>query len=62
MLKELTLREKSLIHESVLTRIQAVKNLLKSWESFPPNENLKLVESYTQDLKELEEIKGKLLK
>lgn len=59
---ELTIREQVLIHESVLTRIQAVKNLLKSWENFPPEEHLGLVESYTRDLRELEELEEKVLK
>ena len=62
MIKELTYREESLIHESVLTRIHAVKKLLKSWEEFPPTAESKLVESYTRDLEELEELERNLLK
>lgn len=62
MIKELTFREESLIHESVLTRIQAIKNLLKGWEQFPPATDSKLVEAYTRDLKDLEELESKLLR
>ena len=61
MIKELTAREEQLIFESVLTRINAIKKLIEGWEKYPDKNTDSLINSYSEDLKDLKEIEKKLL-
>jgi hypothetical protein len=59
---ELTFREESLIHESVITRIRTIEKLIHGWNEFPDEHTPNLIEAYTKDLVDLKEIENKLLK
>jgi hypothetical protein len=59
---ELTFREESLIHESVITRIRTIEKLIHGWNEFPDEHTPGLIESYTKDLVDLKEIENKVLK
>ena len=61
MIKELTVREESLLHESVVTRIRTVEKLIYGWEQYPDEHTPKLIEIYSKDLADLKEIEKKLL-
>ena len=52
---ELTFEQASTLHLAVLSRIQAVKKLMKGWEEYPNEFTPKLMEAYTEELRILEE-------
>ena len=59
---ELTSREESLILDSVLTRIRTIEKLIHGWNEFPDEHTPSLIESYTLDLLDLQELMNNLLK
>ncbi len=58
---ELTFEQASTLHLATLSRIQAVKKLIKGWEEYPNEFTPKLIESYTEELNILEQIEPILL-
>jgi hypothetical protein len=56
-----TIREESLLHEAILTRITTIKKLMESWENYPDQHSAELINFYSRDLTDLQSLEKKLL-
>lgn len=58
---ELTFEQVSTLHLATISRIQVVKKLMKGWEEYPNEFTPKLMETYAEELRILEEMETILL-
>jgi hypothetical protein len=57
----LNYREINLIHLAMLSRINTIKKLIKSWEDYPDEHSGLLAKSYNEDLVLLQSLEQKFI-
>jgi hypothetical protein len=57
----LNYREINVIHLAILSRINTIKKLLKSWEDYPTDNSDLLIESYNEDMVLLQSLEQKFI-
>ena len=55
----LNYREINLVHLAIVSRINTIKKLIKSWEDYPDEHSDLLIKSYNEDLELLQSLEQK---